>query len=221
MRTMKKIMLLTICFIMALILKGKTVFAKSVIQVVPNVEAWNNIKVSDAYDTCQDLNADYSTLGTDKLKAHLTTNADWYAVSLLAYSDYGDTSASNTTGNKTGIINFGTKYTFTSSVMEGTSTNENTTSLYNNIGTQYVESVKNNTNRALNELGRGLLSNEMLSGSLGKVYYSTKTSYPVSVRNSLFGFSLGSPMTGGFGQYDSSNGGSYSNVTFRPVIWNK
>ena len=199
MKIIRRIIMLIVILMIAVTLKGNTAFAEYVIQVVPTSNAnpaWKSINVSDAYDACQNLNQTYSTLGTTSLKAHLTTNADWYAVSLLTYSAYGNKNASNTTGNKTGIMNFGTSYTFTSSVMEGTATNENRTSLYNNIGTPYVESVKNNTNRASNEPGRGLLSNEMLSGSFGTVYYANDGGYPVSVRNSLFGFSLGNGNVG-------------------------
>ena len=219
MKVIKKIILLVLVFMVAAMLKGNSVFAEYVIQVIPTTNAnpaWKSINVSDAYDACQNLNQSYSTLGTTSLKAHLTTNADWYAVSLLTYSAYGNKNASNTTGNKTGIMNFGTAYTFTSSVMEGTTTNDDRKSLYDNINTPYVESVKNSTNRASNEPGRGLLSKEFLSGSFGTVYYSTQTAYPVSVRNSLFGFYLGNNVNYGY-----SAGGARTDVTFRPIIWNR
>ena len=161
MRKVKKVMLLIVVFMIAVSIKGNTAFAKYVIQSIPNKAAWTSINVSDAYDACQDLNTDASSLGhTENLKAHLITNADWYAVSLLTYSAYGTRSGSNTTGNKTGVVNFGNNYAFTSSIMEGTTTNDNRKSLYDNINTPYVESVKNSTNRISNVPGRGLLSSD-------------------------------------------------------------
>ena len=226
MRKVKKVMLLIVVFMIAVSIKGNTASAKYVIQSVPDKAAWTSINVSDAYDACQDLNTDASSLGhTENLKAHLITNADWYAVSLLTYSAYGDREKyrnggsfnGSTTGNKTGVMKFGYNSTFTSSVMEGSTTNLNRTSLHNNIGTLYVESVKNKTNRILNEQGRGLLENEILSGSFGTIYYNTKTAYPVIVRSRLFGFSLGEEGYYGY----SDDGAAHSSVTFRPVIWNK
>ena len=221
MRKIRRVMLLIVVFMIAVSIKGNTAFAKYVIQVVPDKAAWTSISVSDAYDACQDLNTDASSLGhTENLKAHLTTNADYYAVSLLTYSAYGNKNTSKTTGNNTGIMNFGTKHTFTSSLMEGASSNNNIKSLYDNINTPYVESVKNSTNRASNEPGRGLLEREFLSSSFGSINYSTQTGYPIGDRINLFGLCLGSPNYGGdFSGF--SAGGALTNATFRPVIWNK
>ena len=216
MRKIKKVMLLIVVFMIAVILKGNIAFAEYVIQVVPNVSAWTAITASDAYDACQKLNTTYSTLGTESLKAHLTTNADWYAVSLLTYSAYGYKSPDNTTGNNTGVMNLGR--TFTSSLMEGITTNSNITSLYNNLGTSYVETVKNNTNRESNLPGRGLLASEYLTSSFGGICYGNDgAGYPVGCREKLFGFSLG--YGGGWGY--CSKGDARPDTTFRPVIWNK
>ena len=220
MRIIKKTMLLIICFMISLILKGNTVFAKSVIQVVPNVAAWNNISVSDAYDVCQDLNADYSTLGTDKLKAHLTTNADWYAVSLLAYSDYGNKSASNTTGNNTGIQKLSAS--FTASLVENYVNNDYISKLVVNLETPYVETIQNSKKINENVKGRGLMAYEILTSSEGSVFLGASDSLPVCVRKSLFTFCLGAG--GGstyFGNSNASQGKPYGDITFRPVIWNK
>ena len=226
MRKIKKVILLIVVYMIVVSMKANTAFAESTIQVIPVTTTnpvWTGITVSDAYDICQKLNKNYSTLGTESLKAHLTTNADWYAVSLLSYSSYGNKNASNTTGNNTGIINFGSKLTFTSSVMEGTTANDNRKSLYDNINTPYVESVKNNTDRVENETGRGLLAKEYLTGNLGYVYYGNKSNYPICVRGNLFGFMLGEtsdPLHTGWVDYGASGLGA-NNITFRPVIWNK
>ena len=217
MRKIKKVILLIVVFMIAVSIKSNTAFAEYVIQVVPGQTAWKEITVSDAYDECQKLNTNSSTLGTTSLKAHLTTNADWYAVGLLTYSAYGNKSSSNTTGNSTGIMNFGTTWTFTSSIMEGSSSNANIKSLYDNINIPYVEEVKNKTNSEQNSPGRGLLVKEYISTSSGPRYYNDGVTYPISVRSNLFGFGLGSV-------YNSSNyssGSANASVTFRPVIWNK
>ena len=221
MRKIRKVMVLIIVFVIAVSIKGNTAFAEYVIQIKPGTSAWTEISVSAAYDECQKLNQTSSTLGTTSLKAHLTTNADWYAVSLLTYSAYGARSANNTTGNSTGIMNFGSTWTFTSSVMEGSSSNDNRKSLYDNIDTPYVESVKNATNRASNEPGRGLLSNEMISTSYGGANYSNAGNYPVCVHTNLFGFYLGYG-TETWGIYGAGCAGNANvRTTFRPVIWNK
>ena len=201
MRKIRRVMLLIVVFMIAVSIKGNTAFAKYVIQVVPDKAAWTSISVSDAYDACQDLNTDASSLGhTENLKAHLTTNADWYAVSLLTYSAYGDREAyrnnnsynGSTTGNKTGIMKFGTLKTFTSSIMRGSTTNNDRKSLYDNINTIYVETVESKTNRDSNIPGRGLLENEFLSANLsGDFQYASATNKPVSVRRYLFGLILG------------------------------
>ena len=215
MRKIKKVMLLIVVFMIAVILKGNIAFAEYVIQVVPNATAWNNITVSEAYNECQKLNTTSSTLGTTSLKAHLTTNADWYAVGLLTYSTYGNKNASNTTGNSTGIMNLGSSYT--AALMEGASTNNNWKSLYDNINTPYVETVKNNTNRESNQAGRGLLSKEYLSTEFGSVHIENSLNRPVAQRQSLFGVGIG--VSGGWGYY--CDGIINTSVTFRPVIWNK
>ena len=221
MRKIRKVMLLIIVFAMALITKENTVYAESTIQVISGKSAWTGISVSDAYDVCQKLNKNYSTLGTESLKAHLTTNADWYAVSLLTYSTYGNRNADNTTGNKTGVMNFGKNYTYISSVMEGGTSKLKTASLYNALNqtppSPYVESVKKATNKNSNVLGRGLREAEFLDdGFGGSAYYSSNTDYPICARKSLFGVFLGNSHS-----YSSCTGNGMSGVTFRPVIWNK
>ena len=230
MNKIKRLILLIIVFIIVVLLKGNIVFAESTIQVVPTknddknstVSAWTDISVSNAYEICQNLNKNYSTLGTDKLKAHLTTNADWYAVSLLAYSAYGNRDASNTTGNKTGIMRLGTLDTFTASLMGEASSNINIKSLYDNLALKspYVEKVETYTNRLQNSKGMGLLESEYFVTNKGGYLYADSVSLPVCTRHNLFGITLGKG-SWQYGGYDHSNGSPKTEVTFRPVIWNK
>ena len=216
MRKVKKIILFLTIFTIAFLIKNNAVFAEYVIQVVPNATAWKTITVSDAYDACQNLNQPYSTLGTTSLKAHLTTNADYYAVSLLTYSSYGNRNKSNTTGNRTGIMNFGTSSTFTSSLMDGYQNSTYTKSLRENIETPYVEKVKNYTDRAANASGLGLLGKEVISTSYGSIEYASNnnTWCPVVVRSNLFGIRVAH-------SWEGCQGESHASVTFRPVIWNR
>lgn len=218
MKLRNKIILIALIFVSMIAVNCTDVFAEYVIQVVPDGTAWKNINVSDAYDACQNLNTTYSTLGTTSLKAHLTTNADWYAVSLLTYSAYGNRNANNTTGNNSGIKNFGTNYTFTSSLMEGYTSSSYRTSLENAVasGSPYVETVKNATNRNSNQAGRGLLASEHLTEEYGSAIYENSTNYPVLIRTSLFGFAVG---RGNWWCLISE--GYASDATFRPAIWNK
>ena len=231
MRKIRRVMLLIVVFMIAVSVKENTAFAKYVIQVVPDKDAWTAINVSDAYDACQDLNTDASSLGhTENLKAHLITNADYYAVSLLTYSAYGDRDAyknnnlynGSTTGNKTGLMRFGTKYIFTSSIIEGTTSNTNIKSLCDNINTAYVETVKNGTDREQNILGRGLLLNEKVGAGYGNQYVgsSTYNSYCIPTRNCLFGLVLTQQNNDG-NPTGIAKGEAFPNATFRPVIWNK
>ena len=48
----------------------------------------------------------------------------------------------------------------------------------------------------------------------GTTWWGTSTSYPVSIKNGLFGVVFGNSYAG------PASGGASSNVTFRPVIWN-
>ena len=116
----RKILITSILIMLCLLACCKCVKAeteiKTTIQIKKDATSWTSISVSDAYDKCQELNDDNSALGKtgDNVMAHLSTNADWYAVSLLTYSDYGSKNNSNTTGNNSGVINFGSKVVFTS-----------------------------------------------------------------------------------------------------------
>lgn len=180
--------------------------------------SWTNISASDAYDKCQELNDDNSALGItgDNVIAHLTTNADWYAVSLLTISSYGSNDNGNTTGNSSGIQNFGTKRTFTAGLYEGyTSTNAKLQSLIDNRNTKFVEILKADANE--NEPGRGLIPSEILL-SQGSEYYLGNERYaqegPISTRTNLFFVAAGNNSKG-------CDGCERADLTFRPAIWVK
>lgn len=192
---------------------------KTTIQIKKNATSWTGISVSDAYDKCQELNNDNSALGTtgDNVMAHLSTNADWYAVSLLAYSDYGSKNNANTTGNNSGIMNFGVKSSFTSGILKTNTTTENSNyqSLINNKETKFVEKIENATNRESNKSGLGFRSSEILIGS---VSYGDDNGYPISIRSNLFDIRIGK--SDGWGI--ASGAANLNNpAVFRPAIWVK
>lgn len=224
MKLTNKIILIVLISLSMIFINCNNVCAEYVIQVVPNETAWTNISVSDAYDACQNLNTTYSTLGTESLKAHLTTNADWYAVSLLTYSAYGDKSNINktTTGNNSGIVNIAT-LAFTSSLMYGyNDSNPYISKLVENINTSYVETVynvKDEELRSNNIPGRGLLESEYITSAYGTIYSASSTGCPVVCRQNLFGFWLGHSVD--HTNMIGAKGAANPNTTFRPVIWNK
>ena len=192
---------------------------KTTIQIKKGATSWKSITVSDAYDKCQELNEDNSALGTtsDNVMAHLSTNADWYAVSLLTQSDYGNKSGQNTTGNNSGIFSFGSTKTFTSGILKtnNETKNSNFQSLIDarNKGSEFVENIENLTNSESNIPGLGFRANEVL---LGNWKYGDASGYPISIRESLFSVIIGTDDL-----WYIASGKADSSVTFRPVIWVK
>lgn len=218
MKLRNRIIIIALIFVSVIAINCTSVFAEYVVQVVPNATGWNYISVSDAYDACQNLNTTYSTLGTTSLKAHLTTNADWYAVSLLTYSAYGAKSPGNTTGNKSGITNMGEHWQspiyWMSALVEGYTSNTYIESLANAAaaGSPYVEIVKKSTDRASNQPGRGLLLSECVTTTRGDISGRYGNNSGAMGRYDLFGLYVGNTHnTGAASQY----------VYFRPAIWNK
>lgn len=217
----KKILVSTILIMFCALIFCQSVKAETEITTTIQINgagSWTNISASDAYDKCQELNDNNSALGTtgDNVMAHLSTNADWYAVSLLTISSYGSKDSGNTTGNSSGIKNFGKKRTFTAGLYEGyTSTNSKLQSLIDNRNTKFVEILKKDLNE--NEPGRGLIPSEILL-SQGYQYYLENERYaqegPISTRFGLFFVAAGNDSYG-------CDGNARADVTFRPAIWVK
>lgn len=218
---MKKKVLTTIILIMLYTLascqcvKAETEI-KTTIQIKSGATSWTNISASDAYDKCQELNEDNSALGKtgNNVMAHLSTNADWFAVSVLTYSTYGSKSHYNTTGNSSGFT-LG-NMTLTSGISEeytGT-TNINMQSIIDNKNTKFVEIIKKVQNE--NKPGLGFLPYELLGTAT--YYYAGGANYagksPLSVRQSLFNINVGVDRYG-------CDGTPRDGTTFRPVIWVK
>lgn len=184
--------------------------------------AWTNINISESYAECESLNSPTSTLGTSALKAHLTTDADWSAMAIFSVSQYGgatDNFPKTTTGNSSGIYNVGSNYTQSTGILS--TANKNSTpyisGLFNEDGSvkEYIKQWSP-TRAETNFVG---FKDSSVQGTWGwfggKVYWGTSTSYPVSIKSGLFGVVLGS-----VGNSFNTTGGAFSDVTFRPVIWN-
>lgn len=182
--------------------------------------AWTNINISESYAECESLNSPTSTLGTSALKAHLTTDADWSAMAIFSVSQYGgatDNSPKTTTGNSSGIYNVGSNWTQTTGILR--TANKNSTpyvsGLFNDDGSVKKYIKQWSTTRAeTNFVGFQESSAQGTYGWMGgSTRWGTYTSYPVSMKNGLFGVCVGDP-------YGGTSGGASSSVTFRPVIWN-
>lgn len=183
--------------------------------------AWTNINISESYAECESLNSPTSTLGTSALQAHLTTDADWSAMAIFSVSQYGgatDNSPKTTTGNSSGIYNV-SNCTQSTGILS--TANKNSTpyisGLFNEDGSVKKYIKQWSTTRAeTNFVGFQDSSAQGTYGWMGgNTDWGTSTSYPVSIKNGLFGVGIG---CGVF--YGSISGGAHPYVTFRPVIWN-
>lgn len=185
--------------------------------------AWTNINISESYAECESLNSPTSTLGTSALKAHLTTDADWSAMAIFSVSQYGgatDNSPKTTTGNSSGIYNVGGNWTQSTGILS--TANKNSTpyisGLFNDDGSVKKYIRQWTSTRAETNFVGFLDSDSSSKGTYGwmggTTYWGSSNSYPVSIKNGLFGVYIGD--THNF----FASGGAFSNVTFRPVIWN-
>lgn len=209
----EKIKYINIIMILTILLL--TIKSNAAMEIKPGTSAWTNITVSESYQQCYDLRNSDTTLGKNTLDPHLTLNSDWATVSYLAASAYGkidgndygsrtliDGGAYNTTtGNASGVINFGNYFTQTSSIYQNRS-NVYIGNLTNNKDSKYVESIDDITS---------------IDNTKGKAIAEVKN---------WFGATSYTPMTivlrrAIFGNWDSGgNGNADSGITFRPVIWN-
>lgn len=183
--------------------------------------AWTNINISESYAECESLNSPTSTLGTSALQAHLTTDADWSAMAIFSVSQYGGATSNSpgtTTGNSSGIYNVGSNWTQSTGILS--TANKNSTpyisGLFNEDGSVKKYIKQWSTTRAeTNFVGFQDSSAQGTYGWMGgTTWWGTSTSYPVSIKNGLFGVGIG------YGNIIYTSGGAFSNVTFRPVIWN-
>ena len=196
-------------------------------QGVKDGTVWNQISVSDSYKACEELDSVDSTLGTDKLQPHLTTDADWSAMAIMSASQYGGAGKNApdwTNGNASGVYKIG-QYNSQSTGILNTA-NKNSTAfvsgLFNEDGSvkKYVKqwpTTRSNTNF----VGFTDANSGGTFGAFGSLaYWGNSTSYPISIKQGLFGVGIGGNFSYGGYYHNYASGGAYENVSFRPVIWN-
>ena len=250
----RKIMSLSI-LITLIIMIAKVSYGYGTIEIKPAPSdkktnaAWvlTSIKVSDSYLLCRGMTDEGGSLEGATVEPHLTTNADWAAVSYLSQSIYGTNGSGkngtdnsvkveingveyySTNANKTGVMNWGnnrykTLYTQTASLITNYSETNSTAKnnvieLKNNISTGYVETISGG------DKGRGF--SEINGLNYGQwIAFRADSNYPICIRQGLFGYGCSSNgyTTSGSIIYPGNNGAtgaSMSQTTFRPVIWNK
>ena len=219
-KQIRRIFIISIVLIMFLGIKN--IYAEGTLrmQITSDGAAWTNINISESYEMCENLNKSTSTLGTNLLKAHLTTDEDWSAMAIFSVSQYG--AATNnlpgtTTNNLSGIYNVGKNNTQSTGLALGTtaSTNSYVSGLFNEDGSlkKYIKTW--DLNNISNSGFVGFRENNGTYGWMGSVkQLSTNANSPVSIHSGLFGVILGYYSNG------VTVGVPFAGVTFRPVIWN-
>lgn len=197
-------------------------FSHAGVEIKEGTAAYTSVNISESFDICYNLRDGSSTLGTCSLDPHLGTSLDLGAVAYLAQSRYGANSSNvstNTTGNKSGIMNISGGYTQTATLFESRNKTSDSAKTYRyrleeaiadaNLR-KYVDVIPNtvdvNTSR-----GRAMAETINWYGSSYNFRNETNSDYPIIIRDSLF--SLLNP---GYNYVGQAN----PNVTFRPVIWN-
>lgn len=216
MKNIKKISLIILLTLICVMLINISISYASV-AIIPSSTLYNNITASDAYAVCKTMRE--TTLGINNLDSHLSTNLDWGACSYLATSDYGDRNLSkvtskvtengeeknieftSTTGNESGVMNFGRNLTFTSGIMtQQTTTTNDTDNIFRDRNTKYVD---------LLTASNGIVKDYAMASLQ---YFGTDVRCSISMRRDLYIFTAG---------IWANVPAAASNKTFRPVIWNK
>lgn len=222
---MKKISILKIsiiAFILIMFCKVNNTYAEegTLRMQINNGTPWTNINVSQSYEACENLNKSTSTLGTTLLQAHLTTDEDWSAMAIFSVSQYGasrDNGPSTTNGNASGIYNVARNWTQTTGLLSNATATSSpyVSGLFNEDGStkKYIRKEWNLADRESNNYV-GFKLNGTYGWMGSGTYWGTDVTYPVSMRQGLFGVALG-----GDG-HKYTMGVSSSSATFRPVIWN-
>lgn len=215
---MKKIV--TIIIIAFVIVTVFSVTSNAAVEIKSGTTAYTSVNISESFDICYNLRNSDTTLGTNNLDPHLATSLDWGAVAYLAQSRYGANASSvssNTTGNKSGVMNMNT-YTQTATIFESRNTTSANAKNYrykleealedSNLS-KYVDVISNNVDRTTS-FGRAIAETKNWYGASYNFNNATNTDYPIIIRDSLFGVTY----------YNFLSGQAHANLTFRPVIWN-
>ena len=216
-----RILILFIGIIMIYNIKGYcNVGGTKRIEIKSGTTAWS-VTVKQAYEECEALNAATSTLGTTRLSAHLTTDADWSIMAMFSTSQYGGatgntgkqipgTSTYTTNGNKSGIFNL-SDGSYITGIVKGARSNAAIDGLYKNGELRpYVKlwESKREDNRVVWFVDKSNGGTYNWFNVVGNKWDSSGI-YPITARLGLFDV----PMWG------SSLSRGESGL-FRPVIWN-
>lgn len=220
MKAKSKLKILGICLLGICI--GTTI-SNGAVEIKPGGTVHTNVTISQAYEYCYNMRSGTSSLGNNSLDPHLSLNADWGAVAYLGVSPYGtvrnrtgeliDDIGYTTTGNITGVMNFGKTPTYVSSLKTeatGNSYTEYRTKLTENLETKYVENLKSDADKNIeNYKGMALAETSRWYSS----YHEFNSTKPCFIRRDVFGFDVPNVTNIQYGL-------GYDTVTFRPVIWN-
>ena len=209
-----------------------------------------NTSVSNSYLLCQNMTKKGESLYGATVLPHLTTNTDWGAVSYLSNSIYGTNSAGkntgtkvtidgvdyySTTGNNSGVMNWGVNcynenlWTQTSSLINKYVENSSISTAQNDVielekaaknNSRFIDIVNINQFTINNTLGMALAETNKYTEWLHRGSYGSDASLPITVRDGLFGFYVGSG-SGGMPYSRIASGKESDYTTFRPIIWNK
>lgn len=205
-----------------------------------------NISVTNSYLSCQGMTKQGESLYGSTVLPHLSTNADWGAVSYLSNSIYGTNSAGkntgvkvtidgidyySTTGNASGVMNWGVNcynsslWTQTASLITNYMTNSSTSTSKEYVTelqaalekrSRFVEEI--NTNSGM------FTVNNTLGKGLEEVSGYPWDQWHYAGQNENYPIAIRQGLfgfvVGSNGNYPSSGAGS-GFATFRPVIWNK
>lgn len=214
----KKMIKFSILVILILVSLGQASYAY--IEIIPSkngkgTDSMVLTSVTDSYVLCQNMKERGESLEGSTVLPHLSTNADWGAVSYLSNSIYGtNTQGKNTgvqisidgvkyystTGNATGVMNWGanpntSRISQTASLMQkyvednSTSTaNDYVIELLNNKDTRYVEIINTGNFTIKNTLGMALRETQNIYSAID--YVTQDPNAPITVRHGLFGFCI-------------------------------
>lgn len=198
------------------------------IEIKPGTTTHTNITVSNSYQYCYNMRNPTSSLGNNTLDSHLTLNKDWGAVAYLGLSGYGSVTSSTgdtttvngvsyttTTGNPTGVLNFGKTYTQTAGVAEGVEKyNYNECrNIYDNTNSEYVEII--NAKDGSQQIGKSISETLGWKNAPGRLINSRDENSIIYIRTGIWGFD---GLEAGKGWY--SQGKAFQGATYRPVLWN-
>ena len=222
----KKILVIGIITFMAIMLLPT--ISKAGVESKPGGTVWTNITISNAYKVCYDMRASTSTLGVNSLDPHLALNKDWGAVAYLALSTYGavkdsigptevsvpeaKTTYTSTTGNATGVMNFGTTQTYLAGAheigLESAKESGNRIELITNKESKYVELLPTSADV---DSTKGMAISETQGWYRSAAGYCS-VNYPCLLRTGVCGF--------GAYSFNDISGAASTSATFRPAIWN-